>query len=174
MFFKSLFLFLPAIALVACTSSTPSRKISGEAIVGKYRVIWGPFRKTKENSGQTPLIFSFLPTGVPPSNGVTEGDWEKEAARLGTSVNTAKILHGNSVYKGPDGALRTCTISAIEDGFCGIKTNLSVSQKAEIAKNMLNRSLACKWVGFDPLYNKRLSNSLGGASLMLHVRADCS
>ena len=166
-----------AISMIAgCGPSGHGSKPGGNAVSGNYSVKWGAFRQMQSRvpKGLTPLFFSFNATGATDANGVTQADWERRAARSGMSVSDLKtVVFGGSAYKGPDGELRVCTISAIQRGLCGKKLGLSVEQRAEIAKSIINQSSVCRWVGFDPGYNRLTSYQLGAEDFTLHVAVDC-
>ena len=166
-----------AITMIAgCGSSGHGAKLGGNAVSGNYNVKWGAFpqMQARVSKGLTPLFFSFSAMDPVDSNGVTQADWERRAARTGMSVSDLKaVVFGGSAYKGPDGELRVCTISAIQRGLCGKKLGLSVEQRAEIAKSIIDQSSVCRWVGFDPGYNRLTSYQLGAEEFTLHVAADC-
>ena len=159
-----------------CNPITPVAHTGGEEQIGDFRVKWRTVDTYEDRvtEGLTPLVFIFSSNVPQPDNGVTEDDWIKEAARLGMSVEMTKsTIHGGSAYKGPDGNLRTCTISAIQRGLCGRKLGLSIDQRTSMAKTLLDSSDKCQWVGFDARYNALASVQAGAEQFTLHVPAKC-
>ena len=163
--------------LAACVGAGSGNMGSGgksEAIVGPYRVTWmkGP-ELTRQNDGLTPLMFMFAWASPAGGSRVTQADWQREATLQGVDVYTLRTIMGPEVYNTANGRLAICTIGAIDQGLCGHQLNLSVAQRAAMAQQALGAAQTCRWVGFDPAYNARVSNAAGAASHMLHVRADC-
>lgn len=163
--------------LAACVGAGSGNFGAGsksEAIVGPYRVTWmkGP-ELTRQNDGLTPLMFMFAWASPADGSGVSEADWQREAALQGVDVYTVRTIMGPEVYNGKNGRLAICTIGAIDEGLCGHQLNLSVAQRAVMAQQALAAAPTCRWVGFDPAYNALVSNAAGAASHTLHVRADC-
>ncbi|MBM1310567.1 hypothetical protein JQT66_10345 [Sulfitobacter mediterraneus] len=171
------FVLVSALFLTNCgATSGSSSKLGGDAKVDNYSVRWSavPALQNRVQQGQTPLVFQFSSLGPSSSNGVTEQDWEREAKKRGMGVSDVKsVLFGGSAYKGPDGELRVCTISAIQRGLCGKKLGLSIAKRAEYAQRILAQNGKCRWTGFDPNYHARTAFSLGAEDFTLHVAAEC-
>lgn len=169
---------LSIVLLIAGCSSSPNRgasKFSGVAKSGTYSVKWNvlPVMKSKVPKGLTPLMFNFSSLIPAPSNGVTQQDWEREAARSDMHVDDFKTLYGGAAYYGSDGILRSCIILAIQAGHCGRRLGLSIEQRTRMAEQILASSSQCRWVGFDPQYHQMVSYQLGAEDYFLHVPADC-
>jgi hypothetical protein len=151
-------------------------KISGRASLGNMPVSWSSVgARTARQMGvaapATLIMFSFSPMTTGTS--VSEAQWAKEAARLGVDVATATHLLGSSVYVTKAGNLASCTMGAIEKGFCGRPTTLSVTQRAAAAKSIVEQTGRCTWTGFDEGLNARLASELGAGDHTLWVAADC-
>lgn len=174
---KSGAVLMCVLGLVGCGSTYGGgSKAQGKAQIDGYSVSWGAISALKDRvpQGLTPLMFRYSSLGGAPSNGVTQQDWEREAQKWGMGVSDLKsTVFGGSAYKGPDGALRVCTISAIQRGLCGKKLGLSVARRVAYAERIITQSGQCRWVGFDPSYNARTARSLGAEDFSLHVAADC-
>ncbi len=166
-----------ALFLTSCgTTSGSSPKLGGDAKIDNYSVRWSavPALRNRVPQGQTPLIFQFSSLGPSSGNGVTEQDWEREAKKRGMSVGDVKsVLFGGSAYKGPDGELRVCTISAIQRGLCGQSLGLSIAERAAYAQRILAQNSKCRWTGFDPNYHALTAFNLGAEDFTLHVAAEC-
>lgn len=167
-----------ALLLAACSSATgqPSRGPSGYATIGDYDIKWarGPEPLTAASDKLTPLMFLFFwaePTG---GTGVTEADWEQLALETDITVYILKkFFYVGEVYKTADGRIASCTQIAIGKGLCGRKLDLSVAQRAAMARRLIEANDDCSWVGLDTNYNTIQSYRAGAASASLHLRADC-
>lgn len=162
------------LVLAGCGSSTSTTQRE-TAQFGPYLVRFIPIPALKERvpDGLTPLMFTFSWADPNTNTGITEADWEREAARAGLTVELLKRVHGEDFYKGPDGSLRKCTYFAKSKGLCGKPLGLSISQRSDLAKKLLARSTACNWVGFDQAYHTRAAYNLGAQDDTLHVAAAC-
>jgi hypothetical protein len=149
---------------------------SGKARLGDMPVAWSTLktRIARSEGVAAPLsliLFTFSP--MTKGSSVSEGQWAKEAARLGIDVATTKMILGTSVYVTRDGNLASCTMGAIQKGLCGTAQRLSVAERVQAAKSILEQSGACRWSGFDEALHSRLAYQNGAADHTLWVAADC-
>ncbi|WP_323716000.1 hypothetical protein [Paracoccus aminovorans] len=161
------------LTLAACGSGGTSMSLRpvGVTQIGDQRVSFSRVTSKDEN-GLTPLFFSFVST-KPRRNGVTEANWQAEAARQGLSVDEVKSNFGDNVYAGKWGGVAPCTVGAIREGLCGERNFLPLMKRAELAKQALQAGNGCRWTGFDPAYHASMSGPLGAGETTLWVKADC-
>jgi len=149
---------------------------SGKARLGDMPVAWSTLKaRTARAEGVVAPLSLILFTFSPMTKGssVSEAQWAKEAARQGTDVATIKMILGSAVYVTREGNLASCTMGAIEKGLCGKARNLSVADRVQTAKSILEQSGTCRWGGFDEALHRRLAYQNGAADHTLWVVADC-
>lgn len=178
---------LLALTVAACSSGSSSGfNNTNQAKIGSNLVKWAklddgnPIVSSYNPEGLDALMFIFSsdqPYVSSTTSKITEADWEREAARLGSSVERVKkaILGGGSdAYKSAEGNINTCTIGAIKRGLCDRDPNvLSLEKRQEFAKAALASNGRCRWVRFDPALNSALTAGGGGADYTLYALADC-
>ena len=132
--------------------------------------------KPQVPAGLTPLIFTYhFAEAFPREPGVTDELLQARADELDMPVSDmVSVIYGRHPYIHPSGQLASCTMAAVEKGWCGKKLGLSIEQRVQIAKQLLDMTEECRWVGFDPAYNRRASRSLGAEASILNIAADCS
>jgi hypothetical protein len=160
------------ISLAGCGVGTSS-KYQGETTIGKYRVNWNKITSGHGSSKQTPLFFAFTLIDKPASL-VTEANWEEEARQQNTTVAAVKTLYRSDVFPHRDGGVGLCMQMAIEEGLCGKREYPSTSEKAKMAEQALSTFATCRWIGFDPAFNAKMTYSAGASSSTLWIKADCS
>ena len=152
------------------------RVASGKAMAGDIAVSWTEMNsKVSRSAGVAKpaslVLFAF--EAKIKGAAVSEDTRAAEAARHGVDVATLKIMLGRSVYVNKAGHLASCTMSAIEKGYCGTYNSLTVESRAKIARSILEKSGKCRWTGFDENLHNRLAQQNGAASATLWVAADC-
>lgn len=164
------------LALLLAGPALAEIRASGKAMAGGTPVSWMTLNSKMARSAGVgrplSLILFTFETKVK-SAAVSEAQWAAEAARQGVDIATLKMILGRSVYVNKAGHLASCTMSAIEKGFCGEFSSLSVENRAQIARSILEQSGKCRWTGFDPDLHNRLAQQNGAASSTLWVAADC-
>ncbi|MCT4553540.1 MAG: hypothetical protein N4A53_02535 [Pelagimonas sp.] len=146
--------------------------------VGGEEVQYRPISVDQGTSsdGLTTLLFTF--GAIDPTanyNGVTDADYEREAKRLGFTVQFLKHYHyGGNPYLGPKGDLRTCTILAQRKGLCrGPNKVKSLNDRIALAKQALEQDDKCRWTGFNPSFHHVMAYRAGAEEHTLWVKADC-
>ncbi|MDD9731994.1 hypothetical protein PVW46_18975 [Mameliella sp. AT18] len=161
--------------LAACGGGTNTGvRPEGQAELGEYSISWRQMRSDSGPREATPLFFVFgWNDAVKAKLGYAkEADFEREAKILGVSVQLVKSLNGREAYVNRNGRVAQCTYIAIQNGLCGKRLNLSVSQRAALARKALEQHDRCRWIGFDPAYNAQRSVA-GAQDATLWVKADC-
>lgn len=162
-----------ALAVVfAFSGAAQARALKGQAVVGKYAVGWGELGKQPARGPKT-LLFFFAWKDPTVSGGVSEADWQKEAARQKMSVADLKSIMGSDVYRSARGGVAICTMGAVKKGLCGKKLGLSEKARAEMAAAVLAKDGRCASTGFDPVYHRQVGAALGAIDDILVLRAEC-
>lgn len=173
---QTLFLSLVIVLISGCGTTRKQSLFSGQDNVGDFEVSWDhvPVFDERVADGLTPLIFNFFSTLPENKTRLSETEWAEVASELGWQVSITKVAYGKDAYFGPDGKLRKCTIFAVQKGLCGQKLGLSIEQRVQMAKQLLETSEECEWVSFDGAYHARAAFDLGAQDFTLHVPAKCS
>lgn len=162
-----------ALAIVLGVSgAAQARALKGQAVVGKYAVAWGEFGKQPAGGSKT-LLFFFAWKDPSVGTGVSEADWQKEAARQKVSVADLKSALGGDVYRPAGGGVAICTMNAVKKGLCGKKLGLSEKARAEMAAAVLAKDGRCATSGFDAAYHRQMGAALGALDNILVLRATC-
>lgn len=69
--------------------------------------------------------------------------------------------------------MRPCIYKDREAGKCKWPKVLPISERAKLAKKVLDQDPKCDWKGFDPIFNRRMSYQAGASDYTLWIAADC-